>query len=375
MAETTISSNISAFVSQLADSTAQGNFVVDSQGNLYALGFISGTSWEIYKSTDDGGTWSKLGSTITMSSNNTAKIAIDSNDTPHVVYFRSTKIFHRIYTSGAWSAETTIATFAATAVGTLSLIPFSTGKLGLVAGEVASATKTYAFEYNGSSWDAGTVIAAYTGNAVLAIDSQGDWHVAFNRFASGVYYAKRTAGTWGAAAQTISNTPFSGGINITVDAADSPHIVCTLRITSNTNEEIRHIYNTGSWTSEVLATGTVNRFLYYQTPAPLVLFVPASGYRLRQIYAPSNYTPRARHQTLADPTSGQLIFIWFLNSNSSAFSNDLLQMRVKNGSLGSITTVKDFGTNLTSLWGHAALIYTPPPPPAVSAGYSYIQNC
>lgn len=377
--------------------------VADSVGNLYAIGFADNsghtTGLVVVKSTDNGVTWSQLGSTVDTYSSDAKypTIAIDSSDVPHIVYGNNLlAIVHYKYTGGIWGSETVICAPSVGSAGWDGSITLKKTSSGLVMAisangyglEFGITWGTYIFVYDGSSWDAGTYLEdSSTGNtgewSSIIVDSAGNFHVAFLGYSSDpgstsnrrVCYAIYSGGTW--TISQISTIRPCYDVDITVDGSDNPHIVVTDFQTPN--REVRHFYQSGGvWTSEVVASVDYNTSVLAMATVT-ILYVGTTSNNRSLIFTKNagagncfvNYSSRTT------TTSGQLIFVWVEYDGSSGdpstYTSYILKERVKNGSLGSTTTIFD-GSTTTKIFGLSGLISVPVaiavPAPTIQGIYS-----
>jgi hypothetical protein len=108
----------------------------------------------------------------------------------------------------------------------------------------------------GSGWGAPELVSSSgTGCFIpaLAVDTSGNWHVAYSFNVINVIYRKRTAGVWGTAATVITGTrgmSSSGVIFLKVNASTGyPYIICENPVSSTSNKITRAVFNGTTWTT------------------------------------------------------------------------------------------------------------------------------
>ena len=233
---------------------------------------VSGTAYKVYKSIDSGVTWAQVGTTLTLTLSNAPQpwgIAIDDVGNIFVVYSNSgPDLYYNFWNGSSWHGQTLIATLTRTGgstyvqswvdlkkSGTHLTALFSSSFSGFTVGTV----QLYAFDYNGSTWDAGTELndESLSKNPIqssLTIDSANNAHVAFiGRDDDGtnakLFYTKRTSGSWSTAEDVAGTTGWSNAA-IAVDSTDNPHIF-------SQNGDLIHATKSGTWSTETVASSII----------------------------------------------------------------------------------------------------------------------
>lgn len=198
--------------------TDQPRMVRGSDGTLYVVYTLSGQITVAY-SIDGGNSWTQVTSNI--GGTNYQAIAIDRNDVVYIAYKSSTTTVRCVqFINGAFSTDE----------------------------QVTSATDEF------PSFGVGVSIA---------IDSVNNVHVAWGQSVpsgySGIYYNKRTSGTWAAPTQLslVYNSPHKY-CQIAIDSNDYIYIVFRYSESNDTaNFAIKYLKFTSFWTSAVQIANTV----------------------------------------------------------------------------------------------------------------------
>lgn len=169
-------------------------------------------------------------------SGNGGKIAIDSNNNPHIVYYvdsifnqPTTGLNYAVWTGNNWTKQTVDPSGA----GGILILDASKNPHILYRDSTLDNLK-YAV-WNGANWTIHTIALSGVGGYAMAIDSSGKLHIAYsssiysnNTYKTNITYAVCTGSIW--AAQTIDSEErsiFNSGLNpssIVLDSNGHPHI-------------------------------------------------------------------------------------------------------------------------------------------------------
>ena len=345
----------------------------------------------VMQSLDDGATWNQLGDTSFANYATTkvmnAVFAVDSIGTPHLVYgqYAGTgtvfNIYHSKYIAGAWTTPVLIKALTVLKYPTAifdqgyimaSLIPHNTGLALAVFGKIDfhnfgvgfKTTGLWAFEFDGTNWDAGTQLRTGAGLAdpyddqrdpFLAADSADNLHLIFagppagstNRAGIKIRYRKKITTTWGTeeeayptAFHAVTSPPYFSDLKI--DLTDLPHFALVL---PPTNTELLHVYKTASWASE---TVVIDPLVIWDAGLllPHIPGTPSLPYYQALLFTRSGPTTGTHYRTLdlqmEDPPStnpnSAMIFYWATWNNNPGGGNMMYVYKVDGISFGSPIT-------------------------------------
>ena len=154
-------------------------------------------------------------------------IVLDSNSTPHIAYTDAHiydndgntifggSVMYAVWNGSGWSTQEI-------AFGYVTDMVLDTDNNPHILYEIPGGGFEYA-SWTGSSWTIQTVSTTDSAYAALALDSQGNPHVAFSTHQT-LYYVSRSGSTW--TTETVDNgTDIQIQLSLALDSNDTPYIL------------------------------------------------------------------------------------------------------------------------------------------------------